>query len=229
MTDHAKHELVGAGVPSGHPEAVPKPVLHRAIAASALGNATEWFDYGIYAYGSNNPTGSVTIRNNIIRNSYLDGFEISSYSDINFNNNKAYNIARHGLNSYPNNRSGDGFAWGNNFKIINNTIDKANWGFRISFDPYSDGTVYKPKGVVIDGNTLSNIRQTGIAAINVGNGPTEGMQIIRNKLNNISSGQYFNIHNASTAVQTATGDLDIEGTGRAGATHHWPAGRPVHS
>lgn len=28
-----------------------KPTLHRAIAASALGNATEWFDYGIYAYG----------------------------------------------------------------------------------------------------------------------------------------------------------------------------------
>jgi MHS family proline/betaine transporter-like MFS transporter len=27
------------------------PVLRRAIAASALGNATEWFDYGIYAYG----------------------------------------------------------------------------------------------------------------------------------------------------------------------------------
>lgn len=25
--------------------------LHRAIAASAIGNATEWFDYGIYAYG----------------------------------------------------------------------------------------------------------------------------------------------------------------------------------
>ena len=25
--------------------------LHRAIAASAMGNATEWFDYGIYAYG----------------------------------------------------------------------------------------------------------------------------------------------------------------------------------
>jgi MHS family proline/betaine transporter-like MFS transporter len=23
----------------------------RAISASALGNATEWFDYGIYAYG----------------------------------------------------------------------------------------------------------------------------------------------------------------------------------
>jgi MHS family proline/betaine transporter-like MFS transporter len=26
-------------------------VLNRAIAASAVGNATEWFDYGIYAYG----------------------------------------------------------------------------------------------------------------------------------------------------------------------------------
>jgi MHS family proline/betaine transporter-like MFS transporter len=26
-------------------------VLRKAIAASAIGNATEWFDYGIYAYG----------------------------------------------------------------------------------------------------------------------------------------------------------------------------------
>ncbi|MGV0741217.1 MFS transporter [Mycolicibacterium sp. XJ870] len=33
-------------------ENAPDPkVLKRAIAASAIGNATEWFDYGIYAYG----------------------------------------------------------------------------------------------------------------------------------------------------------------------------------
>lgn len=29
----------------------PPSVLKKAIAASAIGNATEWFDYGIYAYG----------------------------------------------------------------------------------------------------------------------------------------------------------------------------------
>ncbi|MFT3975528.1 MAG: MFS transporter [Sphingomonas bacterium] len=28
-----------------------RSILRRAIAASAMGNATEWFDYGIYAYG----------------------------------------------------------------------------------------------------------------------------------------------------------------------------------
>lgn len=44
-------EPIGAGVPMGHPEQTPPAVLRRAIAASALGNATEWFDYGIYAYG----------------------------------------------------------------------------------------------------------------------------------------------------------------------------------
>jgi metabolite-proton symporter len=44
-------------VGSEHPqpptvETEPPPgVLKRAIAASAIGNATEWFDYGIYAYG----------------------------------------------------------------------------------------------------------------------------------------------------------------------------------
>lgn len=49
MTTHSPD--IGAQVPSGHPEATPPAVLHRAIAASAIGNATEWFDYGIYAYG----------------------------------------------------------------------------------------------------------------------------------------------------------------------------------
>ena len=32
------------------PFAKPSP-LNRAVGASALGNAVEWFDYGIYAYG----------------------------------------------------------------------------------------------------------------------------------------------------------------------------------
>ncbi|RVW03941.1 MFS transporter [Rhodococcus xishaensis] len=31
-------------------ESVPPGVLRRAVAASAMGNATEWFDYGIYAF-----------------------------------------------------------------------------------------------------------------------------------------------------------------------------------
>ncbi len=36
----------------GHPPPFPTPSpLHRAVGASALGNAVEWFDYGIYAYG----------------------------------------------------------------------------------------------------------------------------------------------------------------------------------
>lgn len=34
-----------------HAAGTDKATLRRAIAASALGNATEWFDYGIYAYG----------------------------------------------------------------------------------------------------------------------------------------------------------------------------------
>lgn len=40
-----------SGPPPGSAHAVPDRVLKRAIAASAIGNATEWFDYGIYAYG----------------------------------------------------------------------------------------------------------------------------------------------------------------------------------
>ena len=43
-------QLPAAGLEkAGH--AVDSSTLRRAIAASALGNATEWFDYGIYAYG----------------------------------------------------------------------------------------------------------------------------------------------------------------------------------
>jgi MHS family proline/betaine transporter-like MFS transporter len=51
MTHPSSPDLVGPQVPAGSTAAVPKAVLHRAIAASAMGNATEWFDYGIYAYG----------------------------------------------------------------------------------------------------------------------------------------------------------------------------------
>ncbi|MGE4364983.1 MAG: MFS transporter, partial [Mycolicibacterium sp.] len=38
------------GMPTTH-EDPPPGVLKKAISASAIGNATEWFDYGIYAYG----------------------------------------------------------------------------------------------------------------------------------------------------------------------------------
>ena len=37
-------------MPTTH-EDPPPAVLKKAISASAIGNATEWFDYGIYAYG----------------------------------------------------------------------------------------------------------------------------------------------------------------------------------
>lgn len=36
---------------SASPDPSQDATLRRAIAASAMGNATEWFDYGIYAYG----------------------------------------------------------------------------------------------------------------------------------------------------------------------------------
>ncbi len=37
--------------PTVAPADQPPGVVRKAIAASAIGNATEWFDYGIYAYG----------------------------------------------------------------------------------------------------------------------------------------------------------------------------------
>lgn len=50
MTHEPSHQI-GDQVPPGSTAAVPPGVLKRAIAASSIGNATEWFDYGIYAYG----------------------------------------------------------------------------------------------------------------------------------------------------------------------------------
>ncbi len=41
-------EHPSANAPTKEP---PPGVLRKAIAASAIGNATEWFDYGLYAYG----------------------------------------------------------------------------------------------------------------------------------------------------------------------------------
>lgn len=34
-------------------QAVPPGLLLKAVAASAIGNATEWYDYGVYAYVAN--------------------------------------------------------------------------------------------------------------------------------------------------------------------------------
>ena len=51
MHSTIKPHLVGDEVPPGATDDVPHAVLKRAITASAIGNATEWFDYGMYAYG----------------------------------------------------------------------------------------------------------------------------------------------------------------------------------
>lgn len=51
MNNNNDDGLVGENIPAGSTANVPKSVLRRAIGASAIGNATEWLDYGIYAYG----------------------------------------------------------------------------------------------------------------------------------------------------------------------------------
>ncbi len=43
--DGSTSENTGAG------KDAPPGVVKKAIAASAVGNFTEWFDYGLYAYG----------------------------------------------------------------------------------------------------------------------------------------------------------------------------------
>jgi len=50
---HVAGKFDGTSItPDLQPEGTPSAAtLRKAIAASAIGNATEWFDYGIYAYG----------------------------------------------------------------------------------------------------------------------------------------------------------------------------------
>ncbi|PJK22249.1 MFS transporter [Mycobacterium goodii] len=55
-TDAPKPSRAGANsqkaaVDAGEEVKAPPEVVKRAVAASAVGNFTEWFDYGIYAYG----------------------------------------------------------------------------------------------------------------------------------------------------------------------------------
>ncbi|MGY4720619.1 MFS transporter [Naumannella huperziae] len=50
MTEQADSTGGGTASPAEH-EVDPK-TLKRAVGASAIGNATEWFDYGLYAYGT---------------------------------------------------------------------------------------------------------------------------------------------------------------------------------
>lgn len=45
------NDSVHSAAPAQAARPISSPTLRRAIAASAMGNATEWFDYGIYAYG----------------------------------------------------------------------------------------------------------------------------------------------------------------------------------
>ncbi|MGH3412367.1 MAG: MFS transporter, partial [Marmoricola sp.] len=39
-----------SGEAAGTPEPVSQSMLRRAVAAAAIGNATEWYDYGVYSY-----------------------------------------------------------------------------------------------------------------------------------------------------------------------------------
>jgi hypothetical protein len=50
---HTKESMMASDLasPTAFSDA-PKPVLRRAIAASAVGNMAEWYDYGVYAYVS---------------------------------------------------------------------------------------------------------------------------------------------------------------------------------
>jgi hypothetical protein len=151
---------------------------------------------------------NVVIRSNTISDSALDGYEISSYVNVQMTYNNIMNIARNAVNCYTNDRvTLGGFNWGDNFLFQGNVIDTAGTGLRISPNPYSDGFKPVPRNVRIISNTFRNISGTP-AAVTVSNGIVSGMVIARNKLNNIASKRYFNIAGGSQGVSITDNMVD---------------------
>lgn len=142
---------------------------------------------------------NLRILNNTIANSALDGFEISSYSDVEVSGNRMENIARFAMNCYTNDRAAKGFNWGDNFIVKNNIIRNAGRGIRFSPNAYEDGFKPMPQKVEITNNMLENIG-TEAPAISVVNGGINSLSINRSKLQKILSKQYFSISPQSSNV-----------------------------
>lgn len=157
--------------------------------------------HGAIKFASRTPGGTnVVVRNNTIRSSTMDGFEISSYENLELSNNKILNIARNAVNCYTNYRVTAGFNWGNNLKITGNVIDNVgNMGIRFTPSPYSDGYKPVPQQVYITGNAISNMMGTA-AAISVAGGSINGLNILDNKMTSIASKRYISVGTESTNV-----------------------------
>jgi hypothetical protein len=140
---------------------------------------------------------NVYIRFNTIRSSNTDGIEIAGYTNMDVYKNVFQNIARNAINCYSNDRSVNGFQWGDNITFRNNIVKNTGGGFRFSADASGNGFQPVPRNVAFTDNDFSDL--TGSApAITLLNSPFPGLKITNNKFSNIPSKSYFYIQQKSS-------------------------------
>jgi hypothetical protein len=147
--------------------------------------------------------------NNVVNGGNHFGLEINNYTDFTLRGNTIQNIKEVAINIYTANVP-NLFAWGDNFTIANNNIRNVGRGIRYSHDPYSSGYQNVPKNLIIDGNTLSEVRDplNYVPAIWVTGGVVDGVKVTNNKLYSIANKKYIGVIQGSKNVSILNNMVD---------------------
>ncbi len=161
---------------------------------------------GSVKFASRTPgAGDVHLLNNVFNGGDHFGLEIDNYNDMEIRGNQFANIKSVAINIYTAGDQGkiaQGFPWGNNFTIADNTIQNSGRGIRFCPSPFFDGTVVTPTHLVIDNNNLSAIEDSNrnVAAIAIMKGKVKDVQITRNHMRDIQSKNYISLTPGSTQI-----------------------------
>ena len=188
---------------------------------------------GSVKFASRTPgAGDVHIVDNVFNGGDHFGLEIDNYNDMEIRGNQFLNIKSVAINIYTAGDQGkitQGFPWGNNFTITDNTIKNSGRGIRFCASPFYDGTPVTPNHLVIDNNNLSTIEDPNrdVAAIAVMKGKVNAVQITRNQMRAIQSKNYISLTPGSTQI-TASGNT-AEGVSIAsiGSEQNQPTPQPT--
>jgi hypothetical protein len=143
----------------------------------------------------------VHVINNVINGGDHFGLEINNYNNFEIRGNIISNIKSVAVNIYT--AAGiPGFSWGNNFTISGNTLKNVDRSIRYSHEPAANGFQNVPTNLAIESNALSFVTNPNsfVAAIMVENGKVNGLSILSNKLNSISSKKYISVTQGSTLL-----------------------------
>jgi hypothetical protein len=143
--------------------------------------------------------------NNTINGGDHFGLEIDNYNDFSIKGNKFQNIKEYAITIYTNGSATtmvSGFPWGDNYTIANNNIQNVGYAIRYSHAPFFDGTQNIPKNLIIDNNTISQVKTTVsyIPAILVTSGVVDGAKVTNNKFYTITNKKYISVQQGSTNV-----------------------------